>query len=133
MLRTLREGRSIYMCPGGVADITNRKHEIKKRTGFLRIAKEANVPVVPIWCPDERSYYEHWSPLGGLLKPILGFEIPILIIGRWWCPILPRAVEKSRICVGPPITWDDGKSLEEASAEFWGALVKLQREGDTAG
>lgn len=100
MLDTLKAGRSIYMCPGGVADIVNTGTTIKKRSGFLRIARQAGVKVVPIWCPDERSYYTHWTPLGFSLERFFHFPIPMLIWGRWWCPVLPHSVAQSRIRVG---------------------------------
>lgn len=102
MLSTLKSGRSIVMCPGGVADMVNTGTTITRRSGFLRVARKAGVQVVPIWCPDERSYYKHWLPLGWSLAKVLHFPIPILIWGRWWCPVLPLPPSKgvSRIRVG---------------------------------
>ena len=124
----LIEKKSIYMCPGGVADITNRGNVVVKRSGFLRIARECNTPVVPVWCPDERSYYRHWGPISNWTNSFIGFPFPTFIIGRWWCPLLPILPRESRILLGDPITWDDGKTVEEASDQYWKALGQLQEQ-----
>jgi hypothetical protein len=122
MLATLKAGRSIFMCPGGVADIVNTGNDMKRRSGFLRVARLAGVKVVPIWCPDERSYYTHWLPLGWSLERILHFPIPIIIWGRWWCPILPNIPSIcSRIRVG-------GCALDPSNEDvFWREMDNLTK------
>ena len=117
MKRALEKG-SIYMCPGGVADICNEGTDLKKRRGFLRIAREVGVRVVPVWCPEERSYYSHCLPLGHTLTWLLGFPVPMIIWGKWWCPLLPNTVESSPIVLGDPMEPDDEL--------FWEEMEKLQ-------
>lgn len=124
---SLERGRSVCICPGGVSDIARTGQVVRKRMGFLRVARDTGVCVVPVWCPDERSYYDHWLPLGNRLEDILGFPFPIFILGRWWCFLIPKAFERSRIRVGAPIDVKQYSSLEEASDVFWSSMQRLQR------
>lgn len=118
MLETLRSGKSIYMTPGGLADIANTGHCVKKRSGFLEVAKEAGVRVVPIWCPLERSYYSQWLPFGRTLEPFFSFPVPIFLWGLWWFPFLPRGSDWSPVCFGDPI--------DPARHDFYAELEQLQ-------
>ena len=117
MSATLRSGKSIYMCPGGVADIANTGTQIQRREGFIHVARDCGARVVPIWCPQERSYYSHWLPLGRWLQPLLGFPVPLFIWGLWWCPFLPRGADDSPIRVGKAV---------DSAEEFWAEMERLQ-------
>lgn len=114
--------KSIYMCPGGIADIANTGTVIKKRSGFIRLARECKAKVIPVWCPQERSYYSHWLPFGRCF----GGELPVMLIwGVWWCPFLPRRVPEgkhSRIIIGTPIDATDA----EADEKFWAEMHRIQ-------
>lgn len=96
----------IFMYPGGVADMSYEGNDYKRRRGFLRVARETHSTIMPVWCPDERSYYTQWLPFGRHLEWALGFPVPMFIFGRWWCPLLPKSVPDSRILIGKPIAWD---------------------------
>jgi hypothetical protein len=128
MKAALKAGRPIYMCPGGVAEIAKTGHDIVKRSGFIRIACETGATLYPVWCPDERSYYSHWMPLGRALEHVFGFPIPLFIWGKWWCPVLPNnSISGSRIYVGTPVT-TEGKTRAEVETEFWNEMAELQRK-----
>lgn len=114
MVRVLQSGTSIYMCPGGIADITNTGNTITRRSGFFRVAREAGADVIPIWCPVERSYYSHWK------SPLVPF---IVTWGLWWFPFLPNGASFSPIRVGKRI--DPRK--EGAEDEFWCEMARLQK------
>ena len=103
--------------------------ELKKRKGFLRLAKETNSQVVPVWIPEERSYYRIWMPLGHVLEPWLRYPIPLFIWGILFFPLLPRRV-KTRIYVGTPIQIGAVKSVEQAYQEFYQAIEDLQEQAD---
>jgi len=130
MKSTLASGTSIFMCPGGVKDIENTGNKIKKRRGFIRVAAETNTTLVPVWCPEERSYYRHWLPLGFSLERYLFFPVPMFIWGRWWCPIVPQRPKESRIYVGTPIRFP-AATLQDAEDMFWKQMEALQREADS--
>lgn len=119
MVATLRSGQSIYMCPGGIADIPNTGNQIKEREGFLRVARRSGARVVPIWCPAERSYYSQWIAWKNL--PLLAFPL-MLVWGKWWCPILPHGAADSPILVGKTINAGDGN----ANWAFWDEMRRLQ-------
>lgn len=122
MVTTLKSGSSIFMCPGGVQEIEKTGLDVVRRRGFLRVARKAGSVVVPIWCPEERSYYSQYLPLGRTLSNVLFFPIPLILYGVWWCPLLPRSRQVSRILVGKPIL-PDNDNMEDA---FYTELVRLQ-------
>lgn len=108
MMHTLtQEKRSILMCAAGARDIVNTGTYVSsEHQGFLRVARDAGVKVVPVWCAEERNYYTHWLPLGDRLKRFFGgFPLPIFIWGKWWCPLLPRVSSERRgiIRIGKPM------------------------------
>lgn len=125
----LGEGNSVIMCSGGVLDAANTGNTVKRRRGFLRIARELRVPVVPVWFADSRSYYSQWLPLGRSMERWFGLPFPLFVWGRWWCPLLPRLPAESRIYVGKPVMWPEN-ATEEHDALYWDALEALQRQAD---
>ena len=120
----LNDGCELYMYPGGVADMSYEGNEYKKRKGFLEIAQETKSTIIPVWCPDERSYYTQWLPLGRCLEWFFEFPIPMFICGKWWCPLLPKSVTRSRIMIGKPIEWNS----ETIEQDFENEMIRLQEE-----
>lgn len=121
LLKSLKQGESVIMCPAGIRDMLHTGTYISdSHKGFLRIAQEARVKVIPVWCPEERSYYTHYLPLGDRLTKWLHLPLPfpIIIWGRWWCPLLPKVPEKSRIVFGKPMDPSDAD-------QFFSELRKL--------
>lgn len=120
LLEALQQG-PIIMCPAGIRDMTNEGTQTDRRhQGFLSVAAEANVKVVPVWCPQERSYYTHYLPFGRVLERFFYLPFPVIILGRWWCPIIPRApLADSEVRFGAPM---DPNNQEE----FWAALEGLK-------
>lgn len=126
MIQTLNKC-SLFMCPGGVAEIGLEGETIVKRRGFLRVARRAGRRVVPIWCPDERSYYQQYLPLGSMLRNFFFFPIPILLWGAWWCPMAPKRKNISRILIGKAIITYD-RSLVDIERDFWKEMDRLMSE-----
>jgi 1-acyl-sn-glycerol-3-phosphate acyltransferase len=120
------DGDSVIICPGGVLDAANLGNVVKKRRGFLRIARELDVPVVPVWYPDCRQYYSQWLPLGRTMERWFKLPFPLFVWGKWWCPLMPRLPKESRIYVGEPIVLgiDD-------DYRYWDALEALQKQADS--
>lgn len=127
MTDTLKKNIPIYMCPGGVSEIEKTGLDIVYRKGFLRVAHKTDSTVIPVWCPDERSYYTQYLPLGYTLSSILSFPIPMFLWGVSWCPLLPKYLgRKSRILVGKHIETTN-KKLNEVEDDFWEELTRLQQ------
>lgn len=118
----------IVMAPGGIADIANEGNEVKKRRGFLRVAKEEGASVVPVWIPEERSYYRMWMPMGRTLERWLRYPVPMFIWGMTLMPLLPRRV-RTRIFVGDPISMV-GLDIEQGYKLYYEAIEKLQKQAD---
>ncbi len=118
--RHLRQGTSIYMIPGGLADIANTGLDVKKRSGFLRVARETGAKVVPLWCPMDRYYYRQYLPFGRVFERFSYFPIPLLLWGVWWCPLLPRSPP-----VDSPI--HVGRLIDPNRDDFWQEFEQLQQ------
>jgi 2-acylglycerol O-acyltransferase 2 len=70
----LEEGKSLTINPGGIRDIKNCTYRnrntdilyLNKRKGFIRIAKDNNVEIIPIYCWDEQNIIRHSNGFGWL-------------------------------------------------------------------
>lgn len=115
IIEAIRMTDQIAINPGGVGDIAyTDTTTVCQRRGFLCIAKEEKCLVVPIWIPQERSFFSVFMPLGRVLEPYLGYPFPLFI----W-PIFPRKL-KTVIRVGNAI--DMGKpdfSIEDGFKQFY--------------
>jgi hypothetical protein len=129
MITALNTTGRVIMCPDGIAGMAMKGRELKKRRGFLRIAKETNTYVVPVWIPEERSYYRMWMPLGRTLEPWLRYPIPLFVWGMLLFPLMPRMIQ-TRIYVGSSIHMNATKSVEQGYIEFYQAIEDLQEQAD---
>jgi 1-acyl-sn-glycerol-3-phosphate acyltransferase len=90
----LRKGESVMLMPGGIQEIqkTSSKEFIiflKKRRGYLRIAKRTGVPIVPVLTTGETELF---VPMEGQiinkihesLKTWFGLAVPIPTINSLW-------------------------------------------------
>lgn len=131
MINTLNANQPIYMCPGGVAEIDKTGTDIIKRSGFIKVACETDATLYPIWCPEERSYFSHYTPCGNALKFLFGFPIPMFIWGKWWCPLLPGYLGRpSRIYIGQPITTKNC-TLQDVEQRFWDQMLLLIKQSSS--
>lgn len=60
--RVLQEGTSVALLVGGIEELLYTEDEVinlvlKKREGYARIAKEINIPLVPLVCPGESKLF----------------------------------------------------------------------------
>ena len=84
MKSMLARGHSIVLAPGGVKEIefckdgTNEEiWSLKKHTGYLRLAQEYNVPIVPIYVEGEQdlmTWKHHTKALNELVFNMTGFR-----------------------------------------------------------
>lgn len=128
MRAVLERGESLFMCPGGVNEIARTGHDLTRRPGFIRVAHETGSELIPVWCPQERSYYSHYLPLGKLFEPFFYFPVPMFIWGQWWMPLLPRkpASGESPVLIGKCIATKD-RDLQAVERDFWAEMDQLMK------
>lgn len=130
MLDALRTGTSLVVYPGGLNEVPGayflrdppeplpsekeRLYTYNNRVGFIGVAQEAGVPVVPVWVEGEYDTYKVWFPfprLSRLMYRVIGFPFPIVSSGHYGT-FLPKPV-KLVVHVGEPIdTTQRGATIE---------------------
>ena len=108
IINALENGNSVLITPGGLQDIQYKYNKIKKRRGFLKIAKETKTSVVPVWIDGERQHYSYF------------------IWGNSYLPFLPKKIQ-TRIIIGEPISLKN-ISVEEGYDLYYSAISKLQNQ-----
>lgn len=138
--RVLGSGRSLFVYPGGEAEQMRAapgRHIAywKTRKGFVRLAVEAGVPIIPSYAFGENELYAPLPLATGLRLWICRkFRVALpLGVGRWWCPLLPRKRPLVGV-VGPPIpvpcvdaadTQKFDETVDEVHAKVCAAVVAL--------
>eukprot|EP00929_Paragymnodinium_shiwhaense_P072400 TRINITY_DN36750_c0_g1_i1.p3 TRINITY_DN36750_c0_g1~~TRINITY_DN36750_c0_g1_i1.p3 ORF type:complete len:147 (+),score=40.27 TRINITY_DN36750_c0_g1_i1:442-882(+) len=112
------------------------KHEVYwgSRKGFVRLAVEYGIPLIPAYTFGETDLYDP-IPLFCDFRAWLCRRFHIatpLAAGRWWCPVLPKKVPLATV-IGTPmpvkkVAKDDpsfDSVVDAAHEEFCGRLVAL--------
>ena len=126
--KLLREGYSVALCPGGIWEQVNADHReekcyCQKGLGFVRLAMEAGVPLLPLYTFGEGQVYRtHTLGLGlrRWMAKTLRVGVPI-ITGPWGLPCVPLPTYAEHIMgkpieVGPP----NAKPTEAQMNEVYG-------------
>eukprot|EP00475_Leptophrys_vorax_P037249 TRINITY_DN63978_c0_g1_i1.p1 TRINITY_DN63978_c0_g1~~TRINITY_DN63978_c0_g1_i1.p1 ORF type:complete len:327 (-),score=3.52 TRINITY_DN63978_c0_g1_i1:252-1232(-) len=108
-VKILASGTSCVIIPGGMQesllmDETKEVLYLRRRLGFVRLAVENNVPLVPIFAFGQRDAYRFWFPRNNPFHASLSRKLmfaPMLFWGRWGTPI-PFQVEMTLV-VGRPV------------------------------
>ena len=111
--RTLEDGKSLAFIPGGVQEVTlsdqSKPEEIvlylKNRKGFVKIALEYGVPIVPVFAFGLKGAYSFYFPSGNIFTTFsraIGFA-PLVFFGRFGIPFgIPKPL-KLHVVFGEPI------------------------------
>ncbi|CAI5476100.1 unnamed protein product [Closterium sp. Yama58-4] len=132
----LQLGRPVIIVPGGVQECLfmapgKEVVFIRQRVGFIRLALQHGVPVLPCFVFGQTSAYRWWRPEGEWYRWVarkIGFA-PILFWGIWGSPIPFRT--PITIVIGTPIGQGDpdpNPSKERVAAvhaEYVRALERL--------
>ncbi|CAI5460119.1 unnamed protein product [Closterium sp. Yama58-4] len=132
----LQRGRPVILVPGGVQECLfmapgKEVVFIRQRFGFIRLALQHGVPVLPCFAFGQTSAYRWWRPEGEWYRWVarrIGFA-PILFWGMWGSPIPFRT--PLTIAIGTPIGQGDpdpNPSKERVAAvhaEYVRALERL--------
>lgn len=135
LLDTLTK-ESIILVPGGAAEALHShpgvlKIHIQNRKGFIRLALDAKVPILPcigfgeneifdtVYVNHGEAFWEQclWFLQQRLMK-LLSFSMPI------WTSVIPNKT-KITVVVGSPIQFDENKSVDECHAMYLQHLSEL--------
>jgi 2-acylglycerol O-acyltransferase 2 len=93
----LRRGVSPVLCPGGVQEVTLMQHDkecvlyLKSRLGFVKLAMQQGVPIIPAFSFGLRKTFDCWLPRSKFVQDIgrkIGF-LPLVFFGVGGLPYSP--------------------------------------------
>lgn len=127
MIAELRRGSSLALAPGGIREIPGMDHrDIVERDGFIKIACQEQVAVVPIYVHGEEDTYNVMILFPDLAKWLLEkVYYPFGCVFAWgnpWVPFWPKTL-KLRLSVGKSILVLDPKVMKEM---FYEEIRKLK-------
>ncbi|CAJ1403072.1 unnamed protein product [Effrenium voratum] len=129
-----------FIVPGGIAEIFLMRPDleqvfIKSRKGFIRLALQAGVDIVPVYGLGHTQLFsmlDKSSTLGGFLMRMsrrLKVSLP-LSYGRWGMPLIPYSKPIAAL-VGKPIRVDEPcpnpteEHVNEVHAQFVNELIRV--------
>ena len=111
MVSMIKSGLSPVLCPGGVQEVSLMKSEnecvlyLNSRFGFIKLALQQGVPVIPCFCFGLRKTFRYWIPKGSFFTRIGRFVgvLPMIFFGVWNIPFSPGKPVDYTNLVGTPI------------------------------
>ncbi|CAM9730869.1 unnamed protein product [Ectocarpus sp. 4 AP-2014] len=106
--RSVGEGWSVGLCPGGVAEIFDSDNDnevlfLKARKGFVKLSLRMGTTLVPCYTFGNTRIFRSWQDPYGILRALsrkLGFGL-LLVWGRMLLPIILR--QPLLVVTGRPI------------------------------
>ncbi|KFB41384.1 AGAP013284-PB-like protein [Anopheles sinensis] len=125
-VETLRAGELLSIAPGGVyeAQFGDNTYEVlwKKRTGFARVALEAQVPIVPMLTVNIRECFRTVAVGKSVCARIYNIlKVPVL-------PIYGGFPVKLHTILGKPIPHDASLTPEELQEKVVAAIADLVKQ-----
>ena len=116
------EKTSIVLCPGGITECLvmqpyNEAVYLRRRKGFVRMAKKHGASIVPVFGVGQSEMYSYWRPLYDApstawtrrmfvrMSKLLRF-VPMVAWGRAFTPLPYR--KRVKVVIGAPIAVGDG-------------------------
>lgn len=145
MQHELHRGTSLIVYPGGISEIPNGdflrepEYALKKdqdesqftynrRNGFIELAKNMSVPIVPVWVEGEYQLFTTWFPLKWLSKwcyKVFRYPWPMFSSGHYGT-FLPKHVPM-RIYVGLPQETTPEMSTSDIKQKHLAQLEQLKK------
>jgi 2-acylglycerol O-acyltransferase 2 len=138
-LKSISKGMSPAFCPGGANEIAYMKSKtecvlyLKKRFGFIKIACETGVPIVPCFCFGLQNTWDVVAvPENYFVKKLsraIGF-LPVGFFGAYGVPLGPGKQCQHIVVVGQPISVAKNASptkeqLQAIQTQYLTALEEL--------
>jgi 1-acyl-sn-glycerol-3-phosphate acyltransferase len=125
MLTTKNQGQSIAIVPGGVWEMMTCLTESERpvHRGFLRIAFEHKVPVVPVYMHGEEDLFWVWDVLRSMRKKLIstiGYPFPSVFFGP-----LPRRL--TAIMAPQAVNPTEYKTQEEFFSAYDNCLADIKK------
>ena len=140
--RVLQSGDSVALLTGGVEELNKTesgkmKIVLKKRKGFLRIARDLDVPLIPVLTFGENELFPpirgYWvEKFQDYLKKWFGIAVPI---PTWqslenWFSLLKGPLEQKVVTwVGEPVMNSKKENVEHIREKILHAMLGLYKEG----
>jgi 1-acyl-sn-glycerol-3-phosphate acyltransferase len=113
----LKSKQSVILYPGGMNEIPGATYlqSEKRRTGFIKVAMELGVDIVPCWVDGENDLYDVYHPFPALQHwcyKKFRYPWPLISWGWKWVPFLPKS-KKLTVHVGDPIKTQSTGDIEK--------------------
>jgi diacylglycerol O-acyltransferase 2, plant len=137
LIDMLRKGISPVLCPGGVQEVTLLKNEnecvlyLNNRLGFIKLALQQGVPIIPCFCFGLRKTFNFWIPRNKVLTDIGRYfgVLPMLFFGVWNLPFSPGKPVDYVNLIGSPIKIPKIENPSEKEIEkYHGLFIKALSE-----
>ncbi len=126
MSSCLKQGTSILILPGGAREVLltrlNEVNLIDGRKGFLKLAQDTGLPLVPIFCFGENEFFGNAQEESKLLihrvlkKMGGGFQVPSWKSFKEW--INKSSHNPVNIHIGKPLVAGGDKSVEDLQKQW---------------
>lgn len=137
--KTLEEGDSVAILLGGVEELLMSEPNslrliVKKREGFVRLAQEHKVPLIPLVCPRENDLFPQWDNkivrkfqeyLYSFLKIAIPFPSFQSLLS--WISIAYHPFEKPSVTYILKPVYPDLKTKEEIKSEYIETLENFSK------
>lgn len=140
--RVLESGESVALLTGGVEELNQTESGkmnivLKKRKGFLRIARDLNIPIVPVltfgenelfppiqgyWIKKSQEYLKKWF---GIAMPIPTWQS----IENWFSLLKGPLEQKVVTWIGKPVLVEKKETLTSLQNRIMNGILQLYEEG----
>ncbi|KAL7579368.1 hypothetical protein ACA910_014040 [Epithemia clementina (nom. ined.)] len=134
LVKTLRRKESIIMLPGGASEAIMTKPGsfqlyLARRKGFIKLAMEHNVAIVPVLGFGENNAFSLYIPEEGtwtaqmqkLLYKFTSFSLPLMT-----SPFAQR--KPVHVVVGKPVEFDSIETVDECHALYIDTLTEMYNQ-----
>lgn len=137
--RCLSEGNSVALLVGGIEELMLTQTEtmnlvLKKREGFVRIAKEVGCPLIPLVSPNENNLFSLldnpvWNWIQGLMRTYFHILVPLPSFQNLqaWMSLAYKPLSSPLTTYILEAVYPDSKSQKEIKSEYMKRLSSFAK------